>query len=106
MGCGTAVDDVKVYVYNDVYIPNAFTPNGDGNNDVFRIIPLENYSLDRLIIYNRWGSIIFNTKTPGIGWDGTFNHLPQPMDTYVYYILLRSSKGKEIIKKGTVFLMR
>lgn len=106
VGCGTAVDDVKIHVYNDVYVPNAFTPNGDGNNDVFRIIPLENYSLDRLIIYNRWGSIIFSTKTPGVGWDGTFNHLPQPMDTYVYYILLRSSTRKEIIKKGTVLLMR
>jgi gliding motility-associated-like protein len=106
VGCGSGADDVNVYVYNEVYVPNAFTPNSDGNNDIFRIIPIENYVLKRLTIYNRWGSNIFNTSTPGIGWDGTFNHLPQPMGTYIYYIFLRSSKGKEIVKKGTVLLLR
>ena len=106
VGCGSGIDDVNVFVYNDIYVPNAFTPNGDGNNDIFRIIPLENYVLERLTIYNRWGKIIFNTSTPGNGWDGTSNHIPQPMGTYIYYILLRSSKGKEIIKKGTVLLLR
>ena len=106
VGCGSGIDDVNVFVYNDIYVPNAFTPNGDGNNDKFHIIPLENYVLERLTIYNRWGSIIFNTSTPGNGWDGTFNNIPQPMGTYIYYILLRSSKGKKIIRKGTVLLLR
>lgn len=106
VGCGSAVDDVKVYVYNSVYVPNAFTPNGDGNNDVFRVIPFENYQLKRLTIYNRWGSIIFNTSTPGNGWDGTFNYIPQPMGAYIYYLELNSSKGEKIIKKGVVTLLR
>lgn len=106
VGCGSAVDDVKVYVYNNIYVPNAFTPNGDGNNDVFHIIPFENYKLIRLTIYNRWSTIVFNTSTPGTGWDGTFNYTPQPMGTYIYYVELYSSEGKRIIKKGTVILIR
>jgi gliding motility-associated-like protein len=106
VGCGSGIDDVKVYVYNDVYVPNAFTPNGHGKNDIFRIFPFENYTLERLTIYNRWGKSIFNTTNAGNGWDGTLKGLPQPMDTYIYYIKLHSSKGKDIIKKGTVLLIR
>ena len=106
VGCGSGTDNVNVYIYHDIYVPNAFTPNGDGNNDFFRIVPLENYTLERFTIYNRWGNVVFNTSSPGKGWDGNFNNLPQPMGTYVYYIKLHSPNGKNIIKKGTVLLLR
>jgi gliding motility-associated-like protein len=106
VGCGAAIRVVKVKVYKDIYIPSAFTPNGDGHNDVFRVTPLDNYTLARMTIYNRWGKIVFNTANAGDGWDGTFNQYPQPPGAYIYYLEFKLPEGKKLLKKGTVLLMR
>jgi gliding motility-associated-like protein len=89
-GC-TAVDSVVLAVIPQglVPMPNAFTPNGDGVNDVYGpYIPaaLQNFwSIVEMRIYNRWGQLVYN----GNGyWDGTYNNVLQPADTYVYYITL------------------
>ncbi len=105
-GCGSGIDEVKVFLYNGLYIPNAFTPNGDGVNDVFRVIPLENFKLTRLSIYNRWGKIVFNTSTPGAAWDGRYNGAPQPTGTYIYYVEMKPAKGNTITRKGSILLIR
>jgi gliding motility-associated-like protein len=105
-GCGSGTDNVTVHVYNDMYIPNAFTPNGDGHNDVFRILPFDNYTLNRFTIYNRWGAIIFNTSNPTTGWDGRYNQQPQPAGTYIYYVEMTRTGGKRLVRRGTVLLIR
>ena len=106
VGCGSSDDDVQVKVYNDFYIPNAFTPNNDGKNDIFRILMLDNYKLMRLAIYNRWGQVVFKTEGSYNGWDGKFGGLPQPQDVYVYHLELQAPSGEKITKRGTVLLNR
>ncbi len=86
--------------------PNAFTPNGDGINDVFKPIlygPVANYTLT---IYNRWGQMIFKSRDPGRGWDGTISGVPQPDDTYVWNCLFQLTGKKPEDKSGTVILIR
>ena len=106
VGCGEVTSSAQVKVYNDIYIPNAFTPNGDGKNDKFHILALDDYKLDAFIIYDRWGRIVFKATNTSDGWDGTFNGMPQPTAIYVYYLELRSVTGKKIFRKGTLLLVR
>ncbi|NOX86636.1 MAG: gliding motility-associated C-terminal domain-containing protein, partial [Chlorobi bacterium] len=70
------------------YLPNAFTPNGDGLNDEFK--PVQRYDLVRtyhLYIYNRWGQLIFETSDINTGWDGTYKGQPAEQGTYIYKIV-------------------
>jgi len=87
-------------------IPNAFTPNNDGKNDVFKI---RNFSSQRLLefkIFNRWGTILFHTQDPKSGWDGTFKNTPQPMGVYGYVIRIAYSDNVVETYKGTITLIR
>ncbi|MBL0135629.1 MAG: gliding motility-associated C-terminal domain-containing protein [Chitinophagaceae bacterium] len=86
-------------------IPNAFTPNGDGKNDVFRIPTSSSITLKEFVIYDRWGTRIFSTKDPSVGWDGTFKGAACPSSTYAYIISGTSSQG-EFMFKGVVVLVR
>lgn len=106
VGCGSAADDVLAKVYDDIFIPNAFTPNGDFKNDKFQVIPLDNYRLVGLLIYNRWGQLVFKASGVYKAWDGTVNGAPQPPGAYVYHLELRSSAGRRVVKNGTVLLIR
>ena len=66
--------------------PNAFTPNGDGTNDVFRPIgqcPVEEY---RLQVFNRWGERIFESLGINEGWNGDVNGVAAPVDVYIYQV--------------------
>jgi gliding motility-associated-like protein len=87
-------------------IPNAFTPNGDAKNDVFKPTinqDIRNYSF---MVYNRYGEKIFDTKSYGTGWDGTYKGKPQPIGTYVYHIVYTNIFGIVSDNKGTVMLLR
>ena len=89
-----------------IQIPNAFTPNGDYRNDIFRpVIPvaLKNY---RLQIWNRMGYIVFDTSDYQKGWNGKTNGEEQPSGVYVYLIRFTDDDGKEVVKNGTVLLIR
>jgi gliding motility-associated-like protein len=108
-GCA-ATDTATVTVKTDcpqvLFFPNAFTPNGDSRNDVFRPYagaPLEKYSL---LVYNRWGQKIFESHNASAGWDGTFNHSPLPPGTFVYICNYQFFRQPEAEQKGTVVLMR
>jgi len=107
-GCmDTAMVSLNVDYHIDEYIPNAFTPNNDGRNDIFRIV---NAKYDKLIdfsIYNRWGQMIYdNSSDINQGWDGTFNGVPQDMGTYYYNIIVSSPDGNNKNFKGSVTLIR
>ncbi len=106
VGCPPAEDAVNVKVFDDLYVPNAFTPNADGINDIFRVFPIEGYSLKNLSIYNRWGSRIFKTTDPSVGWNGYINQKVQPAGIYIYVLEWISPGGKELFKKGTLQLIR
>jgi len=85
--CGTTIDSSIVKYENcacKFYVPNAFTPNGDGKNDIF--VPKYQcvYSNYEMKIYNRWGQIVFVSENPSNGWDGTVSGTPQPIGAYVW----------------------
>ncbi|MFO8086627.1 MAG: gliding motility-associated C-terminal domain-containing protein [Bacteroidales bacterium] len=89
------------------FIPNAFSPNGDNVNDVFK--PLGDFAaIDEyeLLIYDRWGNVIFNTQDPSKGWDGTIEGEAAPHGVYVYQIYYKSVWGKEFTKSGSVTLLK
>lgn len=106
VGCGSGTSSVKIKVYKNVFIPNAFTPNGDGTNDRFRIIAADNYKQFKLLIFNKWGKIIYSTTDIIDGWDGRFKGELQPTGSYVYYVEIRTASNKKISKKGTIMLLR
>ncbi len=106
VGCENADDVMTVKVFDDLYIPNVFTPNNDGINDVFRIFPIEGYTLKNLSIYNRWGTRIFKTEDLNKGWNGYINQILQPAGIYVFVLEWKTPDNKLLFKKGTLQLIR
>lgn len=106
-GCsGTATIRVDVDYSMQEALPNAFTPNGDGVNDRFRLLQVNHQKLISFNIFNRWGQEIFSTTDPAHGWDGTLNGTPQPIGTYIYVIQLVYPDGQSRTLQGTVALVR
>jgi gliding motility-associated-like protein len=87
-------------------IPDAFTPNGDGHNDLFRVITADAPQSFRMMIFNRWGQKVFETRDVQAGWDGTIGGSQAMTGAYVYTIVIKTSAGTTIEKKGTVLLIR
>ncbi|MFP5039692.1 PKD domain-containing protein [Parasediminibacterium sp. JCM 36343] len=107
-GCFGA-DSVKVLVFNtgpEIFVPSAFTPNGDGRNDVEIPIPVGLIKLVYFSIYNRWGQLLYTTNQLNQGWDGNFKGEPQPPGTYVYVTVGEDYHHKVFYRKGTVVLIR
>jgi len=106
-GC-TSTDSmlIKAEPCCDVYFPNAFTPNGDGLNDVFRPLSNGRQQVKDFRIANRWGQIMYESVDQHSGWDGKFGGVPQDMGSYFYYIEYKCSNGKTYTKKGEVVLVR
>ena len=106
-GClGTAIKEVKVYQHADIYVPNAFTPNGDGHNDVFRAVPVGIKTFNYLVIFNRWGAEVFHSTNPETGWNGQFNGVLQSTGAYVWAVSGVDYEGRLVQHKGTVMLIR
>ena len=109
-GC-TNVRTVTVVVIDPIcedpflFIPNAFSPNGDGKNDIFHV---RGTFIDEvyLAVYNRWGELIFETRSLDVGWNGTYEGELLPPDVFSYYLEVRCLGGAEIFKKGNVSLLK
>jgi gliding motility-associated-like protein len=88
-----------------VYVPNAFTPNGDGNNDVLyiRSTIIEEAALR---IFNRWGEMVFETNDLSVGWDGTWRGKPVTPDVYDYYLEGYCIDGQDFLIQGNITLIR
>ncbi|HNO05283.1 MAG TPA: gliding motility-associated C-terminal domain-containing protein, partial [Flavobacteriales bacterium] len=103
-GC-KAADQVTVFVNGNLYVPNTFTPNGDGINDGFFAYATE-ISEFRLLVFNRWGEQIYRTNKLGPVWDGTYNGVESPIDTYVWRVDLEELSGNKRTVYGHVNLVR
>lgn len=105
-GCKDSIcKQIEVLEISILDIPNAFSPNGDGINDIF--LPV-NYGLSdfEFRIYNRWGQLVFESNDSTFGWDGTFNGKEQELGTYAYVV---SGKGKDnavYYRQGNLTLVR
>ncbi|MEO6832133.1 MAG: gliding motility-associated C-terminal domain-containing protein, partial [Chitinophagaceae bacterium] len=103
-----ARDTVKVTIdyTNTMMIPSAFTPNGDGKNDFFKIVNPSFQRITEFRVFNRWGQEVFSTNDINQGWDGKWKGIDQPMGTYEYLIRLANVDGKAEVYKGDVTLIR
>ncbi len=106
-GC-TAVDSIRIDAFRAAifFVPDAFSPNGDGLNDIFMPRIYCGFQLDKFMVYNRYGQQVYTTTKPDTGWDGTFNRLPADVGTYFWYIEGKDDKGQRMSRKGDVQLLR
>ena len=105
-GCESEIEkEVLIHPDFNVYAPNAFTPNGDGLNDVFELkgVGINKYLLQ---IYSRWGELMFETRDLEDHWDGTFQGELVPTGNYVYTIYYTSMINREFTKQGSVMVIR
>jgi gliding motility-associated-like protein len=106
-GClDSATITIKVVYDSPDDMPTAFTPNGDGLNDVFKLTNLKYQKLVAFSIYNRLGQKVFSTSNPESGWDGTYNGTPQDMGVYYYQVIISHPDGTNAVYKGDVTLIR
>jgi gliding motility-associated-like protein len=107
-GCIT-VDSILVRIFDKrIYVPNVFTPNGDGINDKLfvTVIGTSIRSLTYFRVYNRYSKLVFETTDATIGWDGKVNGVLQPMDTFVWVAEAKDASGNAVIRRGNVTLLR
>jgi gliding motility-associated-like protein len=97
---------IKYYTGPDIYVPTAFSPNGDGQNDRFHFIPVGITEYNYFRIFNRWGQLIYSSTDFRNGWDGTIKGAPAPIDTYIWILEGKDFTGKTILRKGTVTLVK
>jgi gliding motility-associated-like protein len=107
-GCtDSAFINIKVFSTKpSIFVPTGFTPNGDGNNDLLRPIAAGMKYIERFVIYNRYGQVVFSTSTNGKGWDGKINGELQQTSTYVWMVQAVDYTGKKYQQKGTSTLIR
>lgn len=98
---------VHIALNEGVQVPNAFSPNGDGINDEFRIVNLGYHQLLAFRIFNRFGEEVFSTTNPGTGWDGYYRNKPSDLGVYYYYIRFAPASGAdEEVLRGDLTLIR
>jgi len=111
LGCQTSTNSTPVTgktddpLGNELYIPNTFTPNGDGKNDVFLAYGNSVVGF-KMRIYNQWGQFVTESQSISQGWDGTFKGAMQPSGVYVYQIEATFNGGVSKKYKGTITLLR
>jgi gliding motility-associated-like protein len=96
---------VKNTLKPTLYIPTAFTPNGDQLNDQFKVVGMHIKEIE-IEIYNRWGEMIFHTNNINDGWDGTFKGADAMQDSYVFKVRATAENGETFLKSGVVSLVR
>ena len=108
LGCADTlvrVGDIEIENQFEVKIPNVFTPNGDQNNDIF--LPLLQGAVEyNLLIFNRWGELLFESNSPEVGWDGYYQGVMSPPDAYIYKLEVKFENGERTTKHGDVTLLR
>ena len=108
--CTAATDSILITYLDcdncDIAIPNAFTPNADGKNDVFKVLTNCNITNFSLKIFNRWGQQVFETNDINFGWDGYYHGILQPISVFVYYVQITKASGDKKLIKGDVSLIR
>ena len=99
--------NVKVFASKPkIFVPNAFTPNGDGKNDKVRPIAAGMHRIEYFHVYNRWGQLVFSTQNSGQGWDGTIGGQLQSTGVFTWAVKAVDINGKPYFDTGIVTLIR
>ena len=112
-GCKNS-DAVTIWIIDDdspcnvdlFFVPNAFTPNNDDNNDILKVYADANMELVRFMIYDRWGSQMFYTEDISQGWDGSFQNSDMNSGVFVYYLEIRCPNDDILIRQGDITLIK
>ncbi|MBC7411633.1 MAG: gliding motility-associated C-terminal domain-containing protein [Bacteroidia bacterium] len=96
---------IKIKIPNDIFIPDVFSPNGDGENDVLYVRGESIIDL-LFVVYDRWGNIVFQTTNKNKGWNGLYNGSNAEEGVYVYFANAKLITGKEVNKKGDITLIK
>ncbi len=104
-GCTVEGEIVIVVTGSELWIPNVFSPNGDGVNDEFMVIA-RNMSGLLIRIYNRWGELVYESTNMKRGWNGEYNGMPGALGVYVYYVEAEFYDGSSKTAKGNLTLIR
>lgn len=108
--CATKKSTYHILIENKaaIDVPTAFTPNGDGVNDIIYVDGYGIKKLDYFKIFNRWGQLLFESDDIKIGWNGIYNNVAQNMETYVYEVSAETylEKNPKFLKTGTFRLIR
>ena len=104
LGC-TKTDQMTIVVTGSLYVPNTFTPNGDDINDLFGALGKDLAEVE-LMVFDRWGLLIWSTDTLSGRWDGTYNGEAAPIDTYVWKVRAKEYSGRRHEAVGHVNLLR
>ncbi|HPI54360.1 MAG TPA: gliding motility-associated C-terminal domain-containing protein [Chitinophagaceae bacterium] len=100
------IDFDKPNCYCNVFVPNAFSPNNDLQNDELHLLSVEGIELKEFKIFNRWGNEVFNSTSTELGWDGKYKTVKAEIGTYFYYLrYVCLESGKEIVSKGDITLI-
>ncbi len=101
-------DSIKVWVVNQpaLFMPTGFTPNGDGLNDMLRMLSVGYSKINFFRVFNRWGQVVFQTDKIANGWDGTFKGKEADIGTYFWILSVKDRYGKDEMIKGDVTLIR
>jgi gliding motility-associated-like protein len=105
-GCkDTSCQSLQVRIIPVIDVPNAFTPNGDGLNDIAYV---NGYGIEKMLwrIYNRWGVLMFTSTSKGLGWDGKYKGVIQPQDVYSYGLEIEYTDGQKYSTTGDITLLR
>ncbi len=94
----------EVVPYMSIYLPNSFTPNGDGMNDTFGAYG-EAIKEFKMQVFNRWGQLVFESNHYNMRWDGSHEGIQAPQGSYVYRITAKGITGKSSTRDGTVNLI-
>jgi gliding motility-associated-like protein len=97
---------VSVFDQSKLTLPNAFSPNGDGINDVFKMQVQGIITIKEWLIFNRYGQLIFSTNDSVTGWDGKMKNAYVPVGTYYWIVNATDNNGKEIKQQGSVTVLR
>lgn len=106
-GCeGIDTINIKVFKQPDIIVPNAFSPNKDGRNDLLKSIPVGIKTFKDFTIYDRYGTIVFHSTDPANGWDGMIKNRAYNSGTFVWIARGIDFNNKEVIRKGSVLVIR
>ena len=102
---GEAIGYVFVSDGIPIYIPNAFTPNNDGENDKFYVYG-NDLKVVHMMVYDRWGEMLFESSRQDNGWDGTYKGVAMNPGVYIYKVEAEYLNGKRTSQSGSITLMR